>query len=106
MGYSLVHFLRHFPCKYYLCGGLFRANEPVIAVILSPAQSPALVARGRHALWYENDTALMPDGPPSPESSLDPGLPSGRSFSTKLLARGRAKNPARYEIGRASWRER
>ncbi|MBV8901821.1 MAG: hypothetical protein JOY92_17105 [Verrucomicrobia bacterium] len=98
MGYSLVHFLRHFPWKYYLSGGLFRTNEPVIAVILSPAQSPALVARGRYALWYENDVAMMPDAPPSPESGLDPGLSSGRSFSTKLLARGRAKSPARYVL--------
>lgn len=98
MGYSLVHFLRHFPWKYYLCGGLFRANEPVIAVILSPAQSPALVARGRHALWYENDVAMIPDAPPAPESTLDTGLSSGRGFSTKLLVRGRVKNPARYVL--------
>lgn len=98
MGYSLVHFLRHFPWKYYLSGGLFRTNEPVIAVLLSPAQSPALVARGRHALWYENDVAMIPDAPPSPEPGLDPNLSSGRSFSTKLLARGRAKNPARYVL--------
>jgi hypothetical protein len=98
MGYSLVHFLRHFPWKYYLCGGLFRAHEPVIAVILSPAQSPALVARGRRALWYEGDAAMMPDAPPAPESGLDSGLPAGRSFSAKLLARGRAKSPARYVL--------
>ena len=87
MGYSLVHFLHHFPWKYYLCGGLFRANEPVIAVILSPAQSPALVARGRYALWYEDDVAMIPDAPPSPESGLDASAPPGRSFSTKLLPR-------------------
>lgn len=98
MGYSLVHFLRHFPWKYYLCGGLFRTNEPVIAVILSPAQSPALVTRGRHVLWYENDVAVMADRPPSPESGLEAGLSPGRSFSAKLLARGRTKNPARYVL--------
>lgn len=98
MGYSLFHFLRHFPWKYYLSGGLFRANEPVIALILSPAQSPALVVRGRYALWYENDAAVMPDAPPLPESGLDTRLSSGRTFSTKLLARGRAKSPARYVL--------
>ena len=41
---------------------------------------------------------MMPDAPPSPESGLEPGPSSGRSFSTKLLARGRTKNPARYVL--------
>ncbi|MBV9490645.1 MAG: hypothetical protein JO069_13125 [Verrucomicrobia bacterium] len=101
MSYSLVHFLRHFPWKYYLSGGLFRFNQPTIAVMLGSKGAPALVTRGQDVLWYEDDLAAVPDGPPMPSpmpAGRDAAVSAGRSFSAKLLARCRLKSPPRYVL--------
>ncbi len=96
MEYSLSHFLRHFPWRHYLTGGLFCSGGPTVAVLTTSRASPALIMRGSQALWFEDDAAVLPDAPPAPAVDGEPAFGNGRSFTAKLLARGRAKGSARY----------
>src|SRR5215469_2555728 len=90
MGYSLTHYIRNFPLRYYLSGGLVRAEEPVVSFFLAPENSAVLLTRRHQVVGYESDIADLPDGPPIAGSARET-FGVQRSFSAKLLARWRTK---------------
>ena len=96
MAYSLIHFFRAFSLRHYLTGGLFRSNEPTVALVLAAEQVTALVMRGPQVLGYENDLGNLPGRPPVPGSVRDVGPPVNRTFTSKLLGRWRARGAAQY----------
>jgi len=53
MGYSIIRYLRNFPLRYYLKGGLAQMGGPTISLLLSAQQSAALICRGRRAQGFE-----------------------------------------------------
>jgi hypothetical protein len=53
MGYSIIRYLRNFPLRYYLKGGLAQMRGPTISLLLSAQQSAALICRGRRAQGFE-----------------------------------------------------
>jgi hypothetical protein len=86
MSYSVVHYLRNFPLRYYLTGGLVSRSQPVALFFLSAEASCVLVMRRRRATAYEDKVEEVVDHPPIP--SLPNALPStGKAFTTKLFAR-------------------
>lgn len=93
--YSVVHYLRNFPWRYYLAGGLLRSEEPVVSLFLSPDVSAALVSRHRQHVGFETEIASLPDAPPLLGSGI-PRVPANRSFSAKLLSRYRAKGAPQF----------
>jgi hypothetical protein len=95
MGYSLTHYIRNFPLRYYLSGGLVRAEEPVVSFFLAPENSAVLLTRRHQVIGYESDIADLPDGPPI-AGSVRETLGVQRSFSSKLLARWRTKGSPRF----------
>lgn len=95
MAYSLIHYLRNFPLKYYLLGGLVRTDDPIISLFLSPENSVTIVSRKRHVIGLESDIASLPDAPPVLGDTTNM-LTGSRSFSTKLLLRCRAKGAPRF----------
>ncbi|HEY0791979.1 MAG TPA: hypothetical protein VGD78_13020 [Chthoniobacterales bacterium] len=96
MAYSLIHFVRAFPLRYYLGGGLFRNGEPMVAVVLAAEQVSALVMCGPQVLGYEKGLDNLPDRPPVPGSVRDVGPSVSRTFTAKLLGRWRARGAAQY----------
>lgn len=92
---SVVHYLRNFPWRYYLAGGLLRSEEPVVSLFLSTNASAALVSRRRQHLGFETEIANLPDAPPvmGPRTAL---ATANRSFSTKLLSRNRGSGAPQF----------
>jgi hypothetical protein len=95
MGYSLTHYIRNFPLRYYLSGGLVRAEEPIVSFFLAPEKSAALLTRRHQVIGYETDISNLPDAPPIAGAGGEV-LGVQRSFSAKLLARWRAKGSPRF----------
>ena len=88
MNYSLVHYLRNFPLRYYLAGGLFSRDEPGVLFFLASDSASALVVRRHRLIAYEDKIGEIADHPPIP------GVPGesariAKTFTTKLLARNR-----------------
>ncbi|HET9374455.1 MAG TPA: hypothetical protein VFO40_05750 [Chthoniobacterales bacterium] len=88
MNYSLVHYLRNLPLRYYLAGGLLSRDEPGVLFFLSTSSASVLVSRRHRLIAYENKIGEIADHPPIP------GVPSGpapiaRTFTAKLIARNR-----------------
>src|SRR6516162_6498619 len=95
MGYSIIRYLRNFPLRYYLKGGIAQMHGSTISLFLSAQQSAALVCRGRRAQGFELEVMNLLGAPPlnGVDSAFAPG---SRSFSQKLLARSRARGVPRY----------
>src|ERR1700733_5368208 len=95
MGYSLVHYLRSFPLKYYLGGGLLGKDDPVISLFLSQSNSIAALTYKHRLVGLEANISDLPDAPPAIGRSED-RLRGSKSFSTKLLSRARLRGAPRY----------
>src|SRR5712671_6443527 len=88
MNYSLVHYFRNFPLRYYVAGGLLSRDEPSVLFFLSSDSASVLVIRRRCPVTYEDRIGEIADHPPIP------GLPRAlatitATFAAKLLARNR-----------------
>jgi hypothetical protein len=88
MNYSLVHYFRNFPLRYYLAGGLLSRDEPSVLFFLSSDTASVLVIRRRCPVAYEDKIGEIADHPPIP------GLPRAlatitKTFAAKLFARNR-----------------
>jgi len=95
MGYSIIRYLRNFPLRYYLKGGLAQMRGPTISLFLSAQQSAALICRGRRAQGFELEVVNLLGAPPL--NGVDSAFaPASRSFSQKLLARSRARGVPRF----------
>jgi hypothetical protein len=93
MHYSFRHYLRHFPLRYYLSGGLFTAPEQIGVFFLSSKACSVLLTRRQRVVAFEENIGDLPDAPPIPNRS-DPGTAGVRSFTSKLLARNRLRGKA------------
>src|SRR5258708_10745821 len=93
MNYSFRHYLRHFPLRYYLSGGLFTTSEQVGVFFLSPKTSSVLLARRQRVVAFEENIGDLPDAPPVP-SKPEPSTTGVRTFTSKLLARNRLRGKA------------
>jgi hypothetical protein len=94
MSYSLSHYLRNFPIRYYLAGGLISRDEPRVLFFLSAdAASVLLVRRGR-CIAYENNIDEVVDHPPIPGIGATPSSVA-RAFTAKLFARNRVHGSPR-----------
>lgn len=88
MNYSLVHYVRNFPLRYYAAGGLLPRDEPSVLFFLSSDTASVLVIRRRCPVAYEDKVGEIADHPPIP------GLPRvlgtiTKAFAAKLFARNR-----------------
>ena len=93
MHYSFRHYLRHFPLRYYLSGGLFTTPEQIGVFFLSSKTCSVLLTRRQRVVAFEENIGDLPDAPPIPDKS-DPGTVGVRSFTSKLLARSRLRGKA------------
>ncbi len=95
MKYSVTHYLRNFPWKYYLQGGLIRSQDPTLAIYLSDEFSAILISRKKNHLGYERAIRELPDAPPFP--GVQPlSSEVGRSFTAKLLSRSRVRGAPQF----------
>jgi hypothetical protein len=90
MHYTFRHYLRHFPLRYYLSGGLFATPEQVGVFFLSSKTCSVLLTRRQRVVAFEENIGDLPDAPPILSRS-DPGTAGVRSFTSKLLARNRLR---------------
>src|SRR6201982_3059663 len=90
MHYTFRHYLRHFPLRYYLTGGLFGTPEQVGVFFLSSKTCSVLLTRRQRVGDFEENIGDLPDAPPILRRS-DPGTAGFRSFTSKLLARNRLR---------------
>lgn len=90
MNYSLAHYLRNFPLRYYMSGGLVSQEEPTLLFFLSADAASVLVVRRRRAVAYEDKIGEIADHPPIPAA---PNAPSSiaKAFTAKLFARNRLR---------------
>jgi hypothetical protein len=90
MHYTFRHYLRHFPFRYYLSGGLFATPEQVGVFFLSSKACSVLLTRRRRVVAFEENIGDLPDAPPILSRS-DSGTAGVRSFTSKLLTRNRLR---------------
>jgi len=88
MNYSLVHYLRNLPLRYYLAGGLLSRDEPGVLFFLASDSAAVLVIRRHRSVAYEDKIGEIADHPPIP------GVPGGstpiaKTFTAKLFTRNR-----------------
>jgi hypothetical protein len=88
MNYSLVHYLRNLPLRYYLTGGLLSRDEPGVLFFLSTGSAAVLVSRRHRLIGYEKKIDEIADHPPIPGVSSGPA-PTAKTFTAKLFARNR-----------------
>jgi hypothetical protein len=90
MGYSLLHYFRNFPLRYYTMGGLVSRNEPSVLFFVSSERASVLVVRGRRAVVYEDKIGEIADHPPIPGAH---GVPSSiaKTFTAKIFGRHRLR---------------
>src|SRR5260221_1010625 len=88
MNYSFRHYLRHFPLRYYLSGGLFTTSEQVGVFFLSPKTSSVLLARRQRVVAFEENIGDLPVGSPGPKKP-GPSSTGVRAITSKALARNR-----------------
>ena len=90
MDYSLVHYLRNFPLRYYVTGGLMSRDEPSVLFFLPTEPASVIVVRRRRAVAYEDKIGEMADHPPIPAS---PGARSAlaKTFIARLFTRNRLR---------------
>ena len=88
MKYSLVHYFRNFPLRYYMAGGLLSRDEPSVLFFLSSDSASVLVIRRRCPVAYEDKIGEIADHPPIP--GLARALATiTKTFAAKLFARNR-----------------
>jgi hypothetical protein len=97
MKYSLLHYLRNFPLRYYVAGGLLSRDEPSVLFFLSSDSASVLVTRHRSPVAYEDKIGEISDHPPVP------GLPREiaaitKTFTAKLFARNRLHGFPRFAV--------
>jgi hypothetical protein len=97
MKYSLVHYLRNFPLRYYATGGLFSHNEPVALFFLSAKAASVLVARNQRALAYEDKIDEVADHPPIP-AAPSPLASGTKTFINRFFARNRLRGLPRMVL--------
>jgi hypothetical protein len=84
-------FIREMPLRFYLSGGLFSKQEPMILFHTGETEIEALVAYKKKALGYENELHRDPDAPPT----------TSYTYAYKASANGRrvtAKLASRYRV--------
>jgi hypothetical protein len=83
-------FIREMPLRYYLSGGLFSKQEPIILFHIGETEIEALVAYKKKALGYENELHRDPDAPPTTAYAQAYKPPvNGRRVTAKLASRYR-----------------
>lgn len=97
MNYSLAHYLRHFPLRYYLSGGLFATREPVGVFFLSRKNSSLLISKGQRVIAFEENIGDLADAPPVP-GRLDPAATGVRTFTSRLLGRNHLRGKAQLVL--------
>lgn len=90
MNYSLVHYLRNFPLRYYVSSGLVSQEEPGVLFFLSADAASVLVVRRRRAVAYEDKIGEIADHPPIPGAPRAPSAIS-KAFTAKLFVRNRLR---------------
>src|SRR4051812_49247684 len=88
MHYSLAHYLRNVPARYYMSGGLVSREEPEVLFFLSLDAASVLVVRRRRAVAYEDKIDEIADHPPIPGAGGALSAVS-KAFTAKLFARNR-----------------
>ncbi|HEX3444365.1 MAG TPA: hypothetical protein VHS80_06575 [Chthoniobacterales bacterium] len=88
MNYSLGHYLRNFPLRYYMSGGLASGEAPDVFFYLSADAASVLVVRRRRAIAYEDKIGEVAGHPPLPGAPRAPSAIS-RAFTAKLFGRNR-----------------
>ena len=86
---SDIHsFIRGMPLRFYLNGGLFSKQEPMISFHVGENEIEALVSYKRKAIGFENELHRDPDAPPTMSygQSYQPTV-NGRKVSAKLASR-------------------
>jgi hypothetical protein len=83
-------FIREMPLRYYLSGGLFSRQEPMIAFHVGEEEVEALVSYRKKAFGYEDELHRDPDAPPTTSygQGYRPGA-NGRRVTAKLASRYR-----------------
>ncbi|MBV8812980.1 MAG: hypothetical protein JO271_00695 [Verrucomicrobia bacterium] len=97
MKYSLTHYLRHFPLRYYLSGGLVATSEPMGVFFLSQKNSSVLISKGQRVIAFEEGIGDLTDAPPVP-GRLDPAAVGVRTFTSKLLSRNHSRGKAQLVL--------
>jgi hypothetical protein len=86
---SDIHaFIREMPLRFYLSGGLFSKQEPMIAFHVGENEIEALVSYKKKPIGYEDELHRDADAPPT--MSYGPAyqpIVSGRRVSAKLASR-------------------
>jgi hypothetical protein len=90
MNYSLGHYLRNFPLRYYVTGGLLSRDEPGVLFFLSSGSASVLVSRHHRLIAYENKIGEIPNHPPIP-GVVGGTAPTAKTFTAKLFARNRLR---------------
>jgi hypothetical protein len=90
-------FIREMPLRFYLSGGLFSKQEPMILFHLGEEDVEALVSYKKKALGYEDELHRDPDAPPTTlyGQAYRPGV-NGRRVTAKLASRYRV--PQRCQL--------
>ncbi len=83
-------FIREMPLRFYLSGGLFSKQEPMILFHLGEEKVEALVSYRARALGYEDELHRDPDAPPTMSygQTYRPSA-NGRRVTAKLASRYR-----------------
>jgi hypothetical protein len=97
MNYSLVHYLRNFPLRYYLAGGLLSRDEPGVLFFLASDSASVLVVRRHRSVAYEDKIGEIADHPPIPGVPGE-SAPIAKTFITKLFARNRLHGSPRIVL--------
>src|SRR5438132_14369722 len=88
MDYSLIHYFRNLPLRYYLAGGLLSRDESSVLFFLSPDNASVLIIRRRSIVAYEDQIGEIADHPPIPGIPRAPAAVT-KTFAAKLFARNR-----------------
>jgi hypothetical protein len=83
-------FIREMPLRFYLSGGLFSKQEPMILFHVGEEDVEALVSYRKKALGYEDELHRDPDAPPTTSygQNYRPAV-NGRRVTAKLASRYR-----------------
>jgi hypothetical protein len=90
MNYSLVHYFRNLPLRYYVAGRLLPRDEPSVLFFLSSGSASVLVIRRHCPIAYEDKIDEIADHPPIPGVASGPA-PLAKTFIAKLFARNRLR---------------
>jgi hypothetical protein len=95
---SDIHtFVREMPLRFYLSGGLFSTQEPIISFHVGENNVEALVSYNKKPIGFEDELHRDADAPPtmSYRQAYKPTV-SGRKVSAKLASRYRVPQRCRH----------